>query len=73
VITTVVAAFLLIFLLAGVVGIMDNWRASTWREVAAERRMRWEARRARPATERVRRSGSPTLLRRLGGQPAVRL
>jgi hypothetical protein len=34
----------LIFLLAAVVGVIDAMRAATWRRVAAERRMNWEAR-----------------------------
>jgi hypothetical protein len=43
--TAVVAAFVLIFLLAGVVGLLDLAQAPTWRRVAAERRQLWEARR----------------------------
>jgi hypothetical protein len=38
----------LIFLLAGVVGVIDAMRAATWRRVAAERRMNWEARHQAP-------------------------
>jgi hypothetical protein len=44
-ITTALAAFVLIFLVAGVVGLLDTLRASTWRQVAAERRRSWENRR----------------------------
>jgi hypothetical protein len=50
VITTALSAFVLIFLLAGVVGVLDNLRAPDWRQVAVERRRRWETRRRlRPA------------------------
>ena len=40
----------LIFLLAGIVRVLDAVRAARWRLVAAERRESWEARRASPAT-----------------------
>jgi hypothetical protein len=50
VIATALSAFVLIFLLAGVVGVLDNLRAPDWRQVAFERRRRWETRRRlRPA------------------------
>jgi hypothetical protein len=50
VIATALSAFVLIFLLAGVVGVLDNLRAPDWRQVAVERRRRWETgRRLRPA------------------------
>jgi hypothetical protein len=39
----------LIFLLAGVVRVLDAMRAATWRQVAAERRQSWEARQGAPA------------------------
>ena len=64
-ITTVLVGLLLIVLLAGVVGIIDAWQASAWREVAAERRRRWEVRRTRTGSERKR------LIRRRFGGPAV--
>jgi hypothetical protein len=40
----------LIFLLAGIVRVLDAVRAARWRLVAAERRESWEARHASPAT-----------------------
>jgi hypothetical protein len=50
VIATALSAFVLIFLLAGVVGVLDNLRAPDWRQVAVERRRRWETgHRLRPA------------------------
>jgi hypothetical protein len=65
VITTVLVGLLFIVLMAGVVGFIDAWQASAWREVAAERRRRWEDRRTRVGPERRRLIG-----RRFGG-PAV--
>jgi hypothetical protein len=41
----------LIFLLAVVVGVTDAMRAATWRQVAAQRRLDWEARQ-QPADHR---------------------
>ena len=38
----------LIFLLAGVVRVLDAVRAERWRRVAAQRRQTWEARQAVP-------------------------
>ena len=40
----------MIFLLAGIVRVLDAVRAARWRLVAAERRESWEARHATPAT-----------------------
>jgi hypothetical protein len=65
VITTVLVGLLLIVLMAGVVGIIDAWHASAWREVAAERRRRWEDRRTLAGSQPRRLLG-----RRFGG-PAV--
>ena len=48
-ITATVLGIGLIFLIAGVVGIVDAATAPAWRRVAAERRERWEAR-TLPAT-----------------------
>jgi hypothetical protein len=62
VITTVLVGLLLIVLMAGVVGVIDAWQASAWREVAAQRRQRWEARRIRRTPARRRLIG-----RRFGG------
>ena len=39
----------LIFVLAGVIGVIDAMRAAAWRRIAAERRMNWEARQQAPA------------------------
>jgi hypothetical protein len=44
VITIAVLAMGLIFVMAGVVGVVDAARASAWRAVAAERRQSWEDR-----------------------------
>jgi hypothetical protein len=42
------AGVALIFLLAGVVRVLDAVRAERWRRVAAQRRQNWEARQAAP-------------------------
>ena len=43
----------LIFVLAGVVGVVDAMRAAAWRQVAAERRMNWEARQQAPTYREI--------------------
>lgn len=43
----------LIFLMAGVVGVLDQLRAASWREVAADRRQSWESRQTLPADGRA--------------------
>ena len=61
-ITAAVVGVVLIFVMAGLVGLHDSLRASSWREVAAERRMKWEARRFSPRTfaaARARRRQGP--------------
>ena len=45
VVTAVVVGFVLIFLLAGVIGVVDRVQTSAWRQVAIQRRRTWEARR----------------------------
>jgi hypothetical protein len=44
IITVIAVGIGLLIVVAIVVGIVDATQASTWREVAAERRRRWEAR-----------------------------
>ena len=41
-ITTALLGIGLVFLMAGVVGVLDAVHASAWRRVAAQRRDRWE-------------------------------
>jgi hypothetical protein len=56
-ITLIVAGIGLLVLVAIVVGVMDAAQAPGWREIAAERRARWEAKAAAAARRRpVRRS-----------------
>lgn len=43
-ITLIVAGFGLLVLVAIVVGIVEAAQASSWRQIAAERRAQWEAR-----------------------------
>jgi len=43
-ITLIVAGLGLVVLVAIVVGIVEATQASAWRQIAAERRARWEAR-----------------------------
>jgi hypothetical protein len=43
-ITVIVAGIALIALIAVVVGVVDAAQAASWREVAAERRAKWEER-----------------------------
>ena len=51
-ITMVLTGFLTILLLAGAVGLVDMIRASSWRRVAAERRLQWEIRNSSPTRSR---------------------
>ena len=46
-ITLIVTGIGLLVLVAIVVGIVESAQASTWRQIAAERRARWEARQPR--------------------------
>ena len=45
-ITAVVVGFVFIFVLAGVIGVVEQLQAATWRQVAMQRRRSWETRRA---------------------------
>jgi hypothetical protein len=51
-ITMIVAGIGLLVLVAIVVGVMDAAQAPEWREIAAERRARWEAKQAAAARRR---------------------
>jgi hypothetical protein len=48
-ITTAVAGVVLLFVMAGVVGVIDALQRARWRAVAAQRRVSWEQRH-RPGT-----------------------
>jgi hypothetical protein len=43
-ITTAVAGVILLFVMAGVVGVVDALQRARWRAVAAQRRVSWEQR-----------------------------
>lgn len=47
-ITLIVAGIGLLVLVAIVVGIVEAAQASTWRQIAAERRAQWEAKQPQP-------------------------
>jgi hypothetical protein len=47
-ITLIVAGIGLLVLVAIVVGIVEATQAPTWRQIAAERRARWEAKQPQP-------------------------
>jgi hypothetical protein len=47
-ITLIATGIGLLVLVAIVVGIVEATQASTWREIAAERRARWEAKQPQP-------------------------
>jgi Tfp pilus assembly protein PilV len=47
-ITLIVAGIGLLVLVAIVVGIVEATQAASWRQIAAERRARWEARQPQP-------------------------
>jgi hypothetical protein len=48
VITLIIGGLGFLLLAAIVVGVVDALQASSWRQVAAERREQWEARRLQP-------------------------